>query len=97
MNKEVLDDIGRVISGAADTVSRKTGELVEAARLKNQIFNLEREIKRDYADLGKMIYEQYLESGVVDESLAPICEEITKKEILVEQYESEIECLKKEF
>ena len=61
MNKEVFDDIGRVISGAADTVSRKTGELVEVARLKNQIFNLEREIKRDYADLGKMIYEQYLE------------------------------------
>ena len=48
MNKEVFDDIGRVISGAADTVSRKTGELVEVARLKNQIFNLEREIKRDY-------------------------------------------------
>ena len=86
MNKDVLDDIGRVISGAADTVSRKTGELVELTRLKNQIFNLEREIKRDYADLGKMIYEQYL----------PICQGITKKESLVEQYEGEIECLKKE-
>ena len=36
MNKEVLDDIGRVISGAADTVSRKTGEIVELTRLKNQ-------------------------------------------------------------
>ena len=35
MNKDVLDDIGRVISGAADTVSRKTGELVELTRLKN--------------------------------------------------------------
>ena len=46
MNKEVLDDIGRVISGAADTVSRKTGEIVELTRLKNQIYNLEREIKR---------------------------------------------------
>ncbi len=96
MNKEVFDDIGRVISGAADTVSRKTGELVEVARLKNQIFNLEREIKRDYADLGKMIYEQYLESGTADESLAPICEGITRKEILVDEYEREIECLKKE-
>ncbi|MCI8556800.1 MAG: hypothetical protein HFI19_03360 [Lachnospiraceae bacterium] len=69
MNREVLDDIGRVISGAADTVSRKTGELVELTRLKNQVFNLEREIKRDYADLGKMIYEQYLKTGVADESL----------------------------
>ncbi|MEH2957906.1 hypothetical protein [Candidatus Merdisoma sp. JLR.KK006] len=96
MNREVLDDIGRVISGAADTVSRKTGELVELTRLKNQVFNLEREIKRDYADLGKMIYEQYLKTGVADESLQPICQGITKKERLVEQYEGEIECLKKE-
>ena len=96
MNKDVLDDIGRVISGAADTVSRKTGELVELTRLKNQIFNLEREIKRDYADLGKMIYEQYLETGIVDETLLPICQGITKKESLVEQYEGEIECIKKE-
>lgn len=96
MNKEILDDIGRVISGAADTVSRKTGELVELTRLKNQVFNLEREIKRDYADLGKMIYEQYLENGIVDESLQLICQGITKKERLVEQYEGEIECLKKE-
>lgn len=95
MNKEVLDDIGRVISGAADTVSRKTGEIVELTRLKNQIYNLEREIKRDYADLGKMVYEQYLETGIVDEALLPLCQGITKKEGLVEQYEGEIECLKK--
>ena len=69
---------------------------MELTRLKNQIFNLEREIKRDYADLGKMIYEQYLETGIVDETLLPICQGITKKESLVEQYEGEIECLKKE-
>ncbi len=43
-----------------------------------------------------MIYEQYLESGTADESLAPICEGITRKEILVDEYEREIECLKKE-
>ena len=40
---------------------------MELTRLKNQIYNLEREIKRDYADLGKMVYEQYLETGIVDE------------------------------
>lgn len=94
MNKEVFDDIGRVLSGAADVVSRKAGEAVELTRLKNQIFSLEREIKRDYADLGKMIYEQYLESGVADEAFMPICEEITKKRHLIEQCEGEIECLK---
>ena len=96
MNKEVLDDIGRVISGAADTVSRKTGEIVELTRLKNQIYNLEREMKRDYEDLGKMIYEQYLETGMVDEALRPVCQGITKKQDLVKECEGEIEGLKKE-
>ena len=52
MNKEVFDDIGRVLSGAAEAVSRKAGEAVELTRLKNQIFSLEREIKRDYTDLA---------------------------------------------
>ena len=94
MNKEVFDDIGRVLSGAAEAVSRKAGEAVELTRLKNQIFSLEREIKRDYTDLGKMIYEQFLESGTTDESFRPVCEEITKKRHLDEQCEGEIECLK---
>lgn len=94
MNKEVVEDISRVLSGAAEVVSRKTGEAVELARLKNQIFSLEREIKRDYIDLGKMIYEQYLAAGSVDESFRPVCEEITKKRHLIEQCEGEIECLK---
>lgn len=95
MNKEVLDDIGRVISGAADAVSRKTGEVVELTRLKNQIYSLEREVKQDYAELGKTIYEQYLESGDAEETLKPLCEEISKKKSLIKHYEGEVECLKK--
>ena len=95
MGTDFLDDLGRKISEAAEIVEKKTGEVAGIVRLKNQIYNLEREIKRDYADLGKMVYEQYLETGIVDEALLPICQGITKKEGLVEQYEGEIECLKK--
>ena len=95
MGAEFWDDVGRKLSGAAEAVGRKTSKVTEIARLKNQIYNLEREIKRDYADLGKMVYEQYLETGIVDEALLPICQGMTKKEGLVEQYEGEIECLKK--
>lgn len=96
MNKEVFDDLGRTISNVADTIGRKTGELVEITRLKNQIYNLERGIKKDYADLGKMIYEHYVSTGTAEDSLLPICEEIAQKEILIDQYSNEIESLKEE-
>ena len=58
MNKDIFDNIGRTISDAAETVGRKTGELAEMARLKNQVYGLERAIKKDFTDLGKMIYER---------------------------------------
>ncbi len=95
MSSEIFDDIGRAVSEAAETVGRKTGQLVELARLKNQIYNLEREIKKDYSDLGKMIYESYIRNREsLDDSLLPICEEITQKEVLMDQYKGEIDSLK---
>ena len=58
MNKDIWDDLGRAVTGAADAVSRKAGEIVEITRLKNQIYSLEREIRRDYEALGKIVYER---------------------------------------
>lgn len=95
MNKGIFDNIGRAVSGAAETVGQKTGELVELTRLKNQVYGLEREMKKDYEDLGKMIYERYMSEGTIEESLLPICEEIAQKEVLVREYNGEIESLKK--
>lgn len=96
MNSEIFDNIGRAISDAADVVGRKTGELVETTRLKNQVYGLEREIKKDFADLGKIIYERYVSTGTMEEDLLPICEEIAQKEILLDEYKREIDDLKNE-
>lgn len=95
MNRDILDDIGRAVSGAAETVSRKAGEVVEITRLKNQIYSLEREIRKDYAAIGKLVYESYAESGETDGAFLEFCEEIAQKEILIDQYEGEIEERKK--
>ena len=96
MNKDIFDNIGRTISDAAETVGRKTGELAEMARLKHQVYGLERAIKKDFTDLGKMIYERYAGQGIIDQDLLPICEEIAQKEILIDQYKGEIDGLKNE-
>ena len=95
MNKDIWDDIGRAVTGAADTVSRKTGELVDVAKLKNQIYSLEREMKRDFEALGKIVYERYTEEGATEKAFESLCEEIARREILIDQYEGEIKKKKK--
>ena len=95
MNKDIWDDIGRAVTGAADTVSRKTGERVDVAKLKNQIYSLEREMKRDFEALGKIVYERYPEEGATEKAFESLCEEIARREILIDQYEGEIEEKKK--
>lgn len=53
MNSNIWDNIGRTVTGAADTVSRKATEVAGVAKLKNQIYSLERDMKRDYEAIGK--------------------------------------------
>ncbi len=54
MSKDVWDDIGRAVTKAADTLGCKADELASVARLKHQIYSLERDIRRSYKKLGKI-------------------------------------------
>ena len=92
MNSNFWDNIGRTVTGAADTVGRKATEVAGVAKLKNQIYRLERDMKRDYEAIGKIVYERYAE----DEPLQQLCEEIARKEILIDEYQGEIDEKKKE-
>ncbi len=94
MGTDFLDDLGRKISEAAEIVEKKTGEVAGIVKLKNQIYTLEREINREYREIGKKVYEQYLETKEVDESWRSLCETIAQEEILIDQYKGEIEELK---
>lgn len=96
MAKINWDGIGRMISDTADTVGRKTGEVVEITKLKNQIYSLERDMKRNYEALGKMIYDRYANEGTIENEFLEICEELARQEILIDQYNGEIENRKKE-
>lgn len=91
MGKIDWDEIGRILSNTADTVSRKTGEVVETTKLKNQIYTLERDMRRNYEALGKMIYDRYANEGTIENEFLEICEDLARQEILIDQYQAEID------
>ncbi len=94
MAAEFWDDLGRKITGAAERIEKKTEEIAEIAKLKKQIYSLERKMERDYAQIGKMVYDRFLEKKEVDEEFLELCEGLAQEEILIDQYNGEIDQLK---
>ena len=92
--KAFFEDLGRKIGETAETVTNKAGEAVEIQRLRNQIRALERGNERDYAELGKMVYDHYKEGEVVDSEAIGICDAIQNREESIEKYEQQISDVK---
>ena len=92
--KSFFEDLGRKIGETAETVTNKAGEAVEVQRLRNQIRALERGNERDYAELGKMVYNHYKDGEVVDSEAIGICDAIQNREESIGKYEQQISDVK---
>ncbi|MBO8128112.1 MAG: zinc ribbon domain-containing protein [Peptococcaceae bacterium] len=58
------------------TISERSGELVEAAKIRAAIARAESEVLKKETELGRLIYKWYEEQGVGGPEEAKICEEI---------------------
>lgn len=86
---DFFEDLGKKITETAEAVGKKTEEVVEIQKLKNQVRTLERNNERDYMDLGKMIFEKFQNEEVIAPEYTDFCEDIATR------VETIIECNKK--
>ncbi len=89
-----LGDLGKIISEKAEVVSKKTEDVVEIQKIKNQIRVMERNNERDLLDIGKMIYEKYQKGASVESEYAELCEAISDREKSIVEYNEQIADLK---
>lgn len=79
-----LGELGKKVADtlyeAADTVGKKTGEVVEVQKLKNQIYALRRENAKDCLDIGRMVFAKYQGGGEIDEDYKELCQEMEERE-----------------
>lgn len=87
---EFFDELGRTITDAADKVGKKTEKIVELQRVKGQISSMERNIEKNISELGYMVYEKYQLGEELDQKFIPICEEIQRRRVLLDQYREEV-------
>ena len=91
--KDFFEDIVDRISDTAETVGKKAGEVVEVQKIKGKIRTLERNNRRDFRDLGRMVYERYKNGEVQEGEFFDLCENISEREDEIQSCEAEIECI----
>ncbi len=95
-----LDEWGRKISSTlsetAESVGKKTEEVMSVQKLKSQIRTLERGNERDFMDLGKMLFEKYKNGDEISGEFVAICEEVGKRNHVIAAYEKKLSHIKGE-
>ena len=84
-----FEDLGKVLSEKAETVSAIASEAMEVQKLKHQVRVLERSNGHDLEDLGRAVYQHYLDGALLDETAQEICSAIQEREEGIE------DCLKR--
>lgn len=76
---DFLESVKNVVADTAQKVVKKSGEIVEASKVKYTIFELKGDIKKLYEEIGKQTYQTIAEDGDYAEEIKLKCDIITAK------------------
>lgn len=88
--RELLDGIVDKLSDAAEQVGKKADEVIETQKIKNKIRGLEKNNRRDFREMGQMLYEKYKQGEEMEEEYRSICESIKEREEEIASCETEL-------
>lgn len=94
--RDIFDNIVDKISETAETVGKKAEEMMEIQKIKSKIRGLERNNRRDFRDIGLMLYEKYKNEEMVDSEFLELCEAIEEREAEIAKCESELESVQED-
>jgi len=72
----VLDNITRKVTDTAKAAAKKSGSVVEITKLNLSISAEEEKIRKIYTEMGKQLYEDYIEGKMPGEKLLAQCVKI---------------------
>ena len=75
-----LEELGQMLSGAAEAVGSKAEEAVKITKIKRDIHTLKSANAQDFQEIGKLIYNRYLDDEVLDPEIMDICDTISDRE-----------------
>ncbi len=91
---DFFDDLVKKVSDKAQSAVKKSGEVIEITKLKTRIVANQKTIEDNYLEIGKILYQRYLEGENVESQIKNLCEEIKSKEEIIKSIKEEIISLK---
>ena len=93
---DFFSTLGKRISDTVDEFGKKAEDTLEIQKPKGDIYSLKRENSRDFADIGKKVYEHFKNAEEVGEEYLSFCEEIEKREEKIQELNRTISRIKGE-
>lgn len=89
---DIIEKLGDTISSKGKEVADKAKELAEIASLKGRISTYEDVIKKNYAEIGRIYYEQY--GNIPEEPFEKACRSIENAKEEIEDLQELIKVIK---
>ncbi|RJQ27220.1 MAG: zinc ribbon domain-containing protein [Peptococcaceae bacterium] len=83
----------KTISESAKTIGKKSGELVEATRLKFEIAKLEKEMENNLSALGNLVYMQHKGEQGMEEEVKRLLQSTQALEADIEKLQDQLDRL----
>ncbi len=80
---EIFQRIGETAKGLSDKareVTRRSGEFLEATRLKFELSRMEKELENNFLSLGELVYRRYKGEDGLDPEIERLCQSTRKVE-----------------
>ena len=77
---DFFEDLGRKISDVANDIGKKTEDTIEIQKLKSDMRTLRRANDRDLMDMGRMVYDKFVQGEISDLDYVAVCESIEKRD-----------------
>jgi len=95
-NGGLFNQFVKAARSTTTNVTKKTGEIVEATKVKVAIADLENEIETMYADIGRLVFKAYSDNTPPSEEINEKCAQITLKLKEVDELEIKLSGIKDE-
>lgn len=76
MGNDFLENLGKTLSETAKSVGEKTDEFIAIQKLRSHQTTLENEVKKNYRDMGEMVFQKFIDGEAFSEEIADICREV---------------------
>ncbi|WP_097028629.1 hypothetical protein [Clostridium peptidivorans] len=89
-----LTKIAQSVEEGANIIAKKSSDVVEISKLNFNISNEEKSIKNKYEEIGKIIFEKYKNSEIIDKDLEEHCKELDNSLTIIKELSNKISNLK---